>query len=104
MPELVQLDTEWKEKGVRVLAVSVDMADSQHTIDTPEQIGAFAEARDMTMPVLAFEGDTRDLLRHFGLQAMPLTLAVNAAGEIVDSEVGAASKERFEEMIASALE
>ena len=60
--------------------------------------------KKMFLPIVVFDGDVGDLAKNYGLSAMPLTLAVNAKGEIVDSQVGAASKERFEAMINTALE
>jgi hypothetical protein len=103
MPELVQLNEDWKDRGVRVQTVSLDLATGNGSVNTAAGIGEFAFDREIFLPILAFEGDTGDLANAYKLRAMPLTLAINAKGEIVDRQTGGASRDRFEAMIAKAL-
>ena len=101
MPELVQLHNEWKDKGVRVQTVVLDLA--THGAESAEEIGKFAFKREFFLPVLAYDGDL-EALSEFGLgSGIPYTFAINAKGDIVDKFTGGAKKERFEQAIEKAL-
>jgi hypothetical protein len=103
MPELVELHHEWQDRGVRVQTVSLDLV-SPRRIDTAEGVGAFAFEKEFFLPVVAFQGDPARLAQRYQLDGgIPLTLAINAEGEVVDRQLGGAKKARFEAMIRKAL-
>jgi len=106
MPELVELHQEWKEKGVRVQTVALDLMVPRR-IDTVEGIAAFAAERGFALPILAFQGEEDDLgklAEHYEMSGgIPLTLAISRNGKVVDRIEGRASKERLERMIEKAL-
>ena len=103
MPELVKLHKKWKNKGVRVQTVALDIS-LPDEIETAEGIGAFAAERGFDLPILAFDGDAMALVERYGLSgAVPVTLAIDADGEVTELLEGSADMERFEEMIRKAL-
>lgn len=103
MPELVELQKTWKSEGVRVQTVSIDIATGNGP-DTAEGIAEFARKKDITIPIVAYAGGIEELAEKYGMSgAIPFTFALNASGEIVDTQVGGASKERFDEMVKKAL-
>ncbi len=102
MPELVQLHADWKDKGVRVQTVALDLA--THGKESAEALGTFAFKREMFLPVLAYTGAVEDLAT-FGLTgSIPFTFVVNADGKVVDKILGSADKERFEQAIHKAID
>jgi len=103
MPELVQLHEEWSPKGVRVQTVALDVTVPKGRVKTAEGIGKFLAAKGFEIPTLAFDGDGTDLAREYGLTGTPLTLAIDGEGRVVDQQLGGATPERFEAMIAKAL-
>lgn len=107
LPELVELQKEWKDEGVRVQTVALDVAMPKgrepRRVDTAEEIRVFLEQRGLELETLAYAGDPRGLQVQWNLQGTPLTVAIDASGEIVDRQVGAVPKNRLEKMIEKAL-
>ena len=108
MPELVELHRAWKSKGVRIEAVSVDRlwGDASSPV-TVEALAGFAREHGFELPLAVVRGTEEDLERlaaHYGIgTGIPVTLAFDAGGELVDKEEGSAERERFEAMIEKAL-
>ena len=106
LPELGEVAAEWRERGGNVVGISYDLmvpgADETTII---EETRAFLEKRDLAFPILIFdEIDYNAINQRFGIgAAIPVTLAINSEGRIVDRQEGRADKARFEEMMALAL-
>ncbi len=104
MPELVKLQEEMADEGVRVVAVSFDLKVPVAVTD-PEGILAFARERGFdSLEIVALEGDVDDLDPAWGFSgALPHTFVLDRTGAVVDREEGAAGYERFTEMARGAL-
>lgn len=101
MPELVELGPNLKDRNVRLVAVSVDLALPQ-AVDSPEKLGAFVERRGIALPVLAFRGDFDALVDERGWPGgVPFTVLFGPTGEIARVD-GAAEREELLELVARA--
>ena len=104
MPELAEVAREWRERGLRVLTISVD-----HVVPgrapTPEEVRQFAERAGWGLDVLYFrDADHEGLDEAFDLPgSIPVTLALDAAGEEVGRSEDRTSKEGFVELARAAL-
>lgn len=106
LPELVAVAEAWRERGGRVVGISYDLmvpgADREGIEDT---MRAFMARKGMDYPVLIYDEDDYDALNErfelFG--EVPVTLAIDAQGTVVDRQRGRATRERFEEMMRAAL-
>jgi len=103
MPELVELHHAWRARGVRVEAVSIDLA-LPVQVTTAEELGAFVERRALALPVVAFRGDFDVFTDQRKLPAgPPFTLFLDRAGAEVGRIEGAATQKEFEAALAKAL-
>ena len=99
--ELSELDlsgcNQITSKGLSCVAESVGHPE-------PGRYGIFKAAVDMTLRQLSREYAPRGL-RFFSIapSGLPYTLAIDASGQIVDRQAGAAGEERFDEMMRKAL-
>lgn len=106
MPELVEVAHEFSGEGGRVIGVSYDLmvpgADSS-TIEATMR--KFLESRELDIPVLVYdEVDYEAINERFDLPGeVPVTLAIDKTGAIVDRQEGKADKARFREMMRKAL-
>lgn len=106
MPELVETAHAWRERGGEVVAVSYDLMLPDVTPQgVREQVRAFAAERGIDLPIYIYEALDFDAIdSRFDLPgAIPVTLAIDATGAIVDREEGQADRARFEAMMAKAL-
>lgn len=102
MPELVQLHRAIERRGVRVAAVSIDLADPGEM--SVAELADFVRERDFALPVVAFQGDWDALVEHMDLPGwLPCTLLIDRAGKEVGRIEGAASRDELEAAIAAAL-
>ena len=102
MPELVRLNDERKDDGVRVQTVSMDLVTSAGR--SLEALGELAFDQEIFLPIVAYAGGPDALMRTYGLRSsLPYTIAIDADGRIVDRQLGSASRARLEAMIAAAL-
>ena len=109
MPELVELGREWRERGVRVEAVSLDvLSPGDGSPTTADDLARFAREHRFDLPLVLLKGtdaDVAPLAAHFGVsEGLPTTLVFDARGTLVDKEEGPGDRERFEAMLAKALE
>jgi len=103
MPELVELHREYAARGVRIEAVSLDLADSAQ-VKTAEQLGAFVERRKLALPVAAFQGDIEAFIRDMHVpDGPPYTLVFDRDGKEVARIEGPATKEEFAALVAKGL-
>ncbi len=106
MPDLVQVVRKYEKDGGAGLLVSFDM---QLAEAGPSQVQAdlrtWLGKRNWGLPVLLYaEADVDPVSARFDLPgAIPVTLAFDKNGKLVDREDGAGSKERFEAMMRKAL-
>lgn len=100
MPELVQLHQELEPRGVRVVAVSIDLPDPAQ-VKTAEQLGAFVERHGYALPVLAFQGDLEALNARLALPGgPPVTLLLGRDGQELGRIEGAGERAEFESLLA----
>lgn len=79
VPNFVKLQSEYKDQGFSVVAISVDQADSGG-------IASFAEKKGINYPVLMF---SQSVLEDFGgVYGIPASFMVNRKGEVVKRYTG----------------
>lgn len=101
MPELVELRPELEAQGVRLVAVSIDLA-LPVRIDSAPALATFVEQHGIALPVLAFEGDYDALAETLDLPGgPPCSVLYGAEGELGRIE-GPAERAEFEALIARA--
>ncbi|HVS09600.1 MAG TPA: TlpA disulfide reductase family protein [Planctomycetota bacterium] len=106
LPELVETSREFQGEGGVVLAVSYDLMVPEATPEgTLEAVKRFASQRDIGVPILIFDGPDYDAINErFDLPGpIPVTLAIDREGRIVDRELGRADRARFDELMRKAL-
>lgn len=105
LPELAEVAAEHAGDGADVVALCLDFATRG---GEPEQVAAkargFLSVRELDLPVLVYGSeDMGALAGRWGLRgAIPVTLAIDASGNVVDRHEGRADKARFEEMLRKA--
>lgn len=103
MPELVELHDRVEARGIRVVAVSIDLADPAQ-VKTAEELGAFVERCDFALPVVAFQGDLSALRQRLKLpDGPPCTLLFDREAREVGRIEGPAEGEELQELITKAL-
>ena len=95
IPDLVALQSEYKDKGFVVLGVSQD--------DDPETLRAFAGSYKMNYPVLVGR-DVPELLDAQGpLWGLPTSYVIGRNGAVCKKHIGPATKDEFEREIKALL-
>jgi thiol-disulfide isomerase/thioredoxin len=106
LSELVEVAHEFKEQGGEVLLLSYDLMLPDKTADlVREQVAKFAAKRGIDVPILIYdEPDVDRLNQRFELPGgIPVTLALDREGKLVDRVDEQADKARFTEMMRKAL-
>ncbi|MBP1637001.1 MAG: thioredoxin [Acidobacteria bacterium] len=105
LPELVQVAGEFRRRGVVVLTVSYDLlTGGGPREDVVRDVEAFVAEQRMDLPVFIYDGPDQEINRRFGLpEAVPVTIAIDKTGKVVDRHVGRATKARFGVLIERAL-
>jgi hypothetical protein len=106
MPDLVEVAAEHEDEGARVLTVSYDLQIAGAKEDVAlANVRRFVEARGWRLPVYVYDAPDLDAINEkYELPGpIPVTLAFDAEGNLVDREDGPAGKERFEELMRKAL-
>jgi peroxiredoxin len=93
IPELVQLQEEYRDRGFAVLGVSTD--------DTPEQLREFAKAYNINYPSLLMQKDLEDA--YGPLWALPTSFFIDRSGAICRTHMGPVTREQVEREIAPLL-
>ncbi len=106
LPELIEVAREHRGKGVVVLTVSYDLVTSVSTRDeTLKEVDAFVAEQKMDLPVFLFDGPDTLINERFGVPgAVPVTIAIDRGGNVVERHLGRANKERFGALIRRALQ
>lgn len=106
MPELLETVRSYRGRGGAALGVSYDLMVPDATRDEVlQRLRSYVAEHKIDIPVLVYEADDYDAInQRFGLPGpIPVTLALDAGGAIVDREEKQAGKARFEEMMRKAL-
>ncbi len=106
LPELFETADEFADQGGNVVTVSYDLMIPGETRDTVRgKLEAFAAEKGMEVPILVYDADDYEAINdRFEIPGpIPVTLALDEKGEIVERQHGAAGKERFDEMMRRAL-
>jgi thiol-disulfide isomerase/thioredoxin len=106
LPELLQTAREYRGRDGVVLGVSYDLMVPDVTRDQVlKQMRAYVIEHKIDIPVLIYEADDYDAInKRFGLPGpIPVTLAIDRRGTIVDRQEGPSAKARFVAMMQKAL-
>jgi thiol-disulfide isomerase/thioredoxin len=106
LPDLLAVAREHRARGLRLLLVSYDlMAPASPAEKILPRLRTFLAERGIDVPVLVYDApDLEAIDRRFAFEGgIPVTLAFDRAGKIVDREDGAAGRERFAELARRAL-
>jgi len=106
LPELLEVAHEYEGQGGRVLGVSYDLMVPGSDLATIEAtVRDFLEGRGHHFPTVIYDADDYDAINSYFEMggAVPVTLAIDKDGNIVDRQEGSASRARFEEMMRKAL-
>ena len=106
LPELVEVGRAYRSLGGSVLALSYDlMVPDVERATVADVVGAFLAQRKLELRTLIFEApDFDEINRRLDLPGpVPVTLAIDRTGKVVDREPGQAGRARFEEMMRKAL-
>ena len=106
LPDLIEVAHEYRERGGDVLGVSYDlMIPGIDPAKMPDKLRRFLVERELDLPTLVYDAPDYDTINErFDLPgAVPVTLAFDKSGKLVDREDGEASRARFEEMMRKAL-
>ena len=106
LPELLEVAEEFESQGGRVVGISFDLMVPGGDVTTiEEELNAFLVKRGHSFDTLVYdELDYEKINEHFSLPGgIPVTIAIDKDGNVVDREDQAAGKERFEELMRAAL-
>jgi thiol-disulfide isomerase/thioredoxin len=106
LPELVEVAEAHREAGGRLVTISYDlMVPGSDAAEAPGRVRAFLDRKGWDFPVLILDdADYSRIDERFALEGgVPVTLALDAEGVVVDAEHGQAGRERFAELMGAAL-
>jgi len=106
LPALVDVAREFAPRGARVLGVSYDQMLPDMTRDSAlTLVRDFLAKRKLALPTLILDApDFEAIDARFELPgAIPVTLAFDKTGKLVDRSEGETTRERFAEMMRKAL-
>ncbi|MFT7484571.1 MAG: thiol-disulfide isomerase/thioredoxin [Candidatus Paceibacteria bacterium] len=106
LPELLEVADEYRDRGGDVIGISYDLmvADSD-SANIEANIEKFLERKQLDLTVLILDDpDYERINERYDLPGeVPVTLAIDKTGAIVDKHHGKAGKQRFEELMKKAL-
>lgn len=96
IPEFIDIQEKYREQGLVLLGIAID----QH-----ERVEAFSKEFAINYPVVVGDLDAFSLAEAMGNPqgALPYTVMINRAGEIVDSHLGRIHGDKVEEMLKPLL-
>jgi thiol-disulfide isomerase/thioredoxin len=106
LPELLETAHAFRERGGRVVGVSYDlMVAGADPTTIEDELRVFLDKRGLDYPILVYDEDDYEAVNaRYDLGGeIPITLAIDAQGRIVDQQRGRANRERFDEMMRKAL-
>ena len=107
MPDLVQVAKDNAKNPLDVLLVSYDLQGPRpDRVKVVERLRKFTGQRGWNLPVYVLDAaDLEGINERFDLPGgIPVTLAFDKQGKLVDREDGPSTPERFAELAARALE
>ena len=97
IPDLIELSEEFADRGVKILGVSTDRG-----LSVIKDVQTFVQEHKIPYQIVI---DNDELAEAFGnVRMLPTSLIVDAEGKIVQTFIGARSKEAFRQTIAALLE
>ena len=105
LPELVEAVHGFREQGADLVLVSYDMLKGLEREAVVLKVEDFAAKHAIDAPILIYDSRDFDAMNaHFKMPGgVPVTLAFDRAGVLVDIQDGEADKARFEEMLRKTL-
>ena len=94
IPHFIELQNEYKDKGVTVIGVSIDSL-------APAEVAKFVKAHKMNYPVVMSDEATAEVYDPEG--SIPFTLVIDRNGQVVNRHMGLTDKEEFQSDINKAL-
>jgi cytochrome c biogenesis protein CcmG/thiol:disulfide interchange protein DsbE len=94
IPHFIELQNEWKDKGVTIVGMSVDSTGAA-------DVAKFAKDNGMNYPIVM--GDEATATAYGADQGIPTTVVIDKKGNIVASHLGLTDKDVFESDIKKAL-
>jgi thiol-disulfide isomerase/thioredoxin len=103
LPELVALDRSVRDRGVRVIGVSLDLAVPGDHARIETRLRDFLHQRGIAYENLLFTGNVSSLLDALDLPgSIPYTIIVAGDGNVIWRHEGATTRERIEAALAGA--
>ncbi len=106
LPEFLAVGRQYRDRNAAVLTVSYDLMVPDVTKDDVlKSMSSFVAARKIDAPVLIYDAPDYDAINaRFGLPGpVPVTIAFDAKGEIVERHAGSATRQQFEALMRKAL-
>jgi hypothetical protein len=106
LPELLEVAPRARSAGADVFGLSYDMMVAGADYEgLPDIMARFLAKKQFDFDVLLYDEDDFEAINErFGLAGeIPVTLAVDKEGRVVDRQEGRANRERFEELLDRAL-
>lgn len=105
MPDLGELASEYKDKGVQIVGVVIDVMDNKGEIDD-KKVEEAKELVEKTKADYLHLLPSEDLIRIklADVYSIPETIFIDENGNIIDSVIGSRSKENWEDVINNMLE
>lgn len=106
LPELLEVAAEYEDRGGSVVGISYDlMIPTGDPSKVTETMAKFLDRKGWSFPVYIYDDIDYDRINErFALEGgVPVTLAIDENGDIVDAQHGQASKARFDELMRKAL-
>jgi len=106
LPDLLEVGRQFRDRPAVLVTVNYDLMVPDVTkTGVLKQVRAFAAARKMDVPIYIYDGLDYDAINaRFGLPGpVPMTIALDPTGKVVDRHAGKSGKEGFAAMMTKAL-
>jgi thiol-disulfide isomerase/thioredoxin len=94
IPHFIELQNEWKDKGVTIVGMSVDSTG-------PADVAKFVKDNGMNYPIVM--ADEKAATAYGADQGIPFTVVIDKNGQVVARHLGLTDKSTFEDDIKNAL-
>jgi len=108
LPALKEVGASVRAAGGEVIGLNMDLLNEALNLkDEAKRVPRFASRRELDFPIWMWSGDDlAGVYAALGTEdpgGVPLTIAIDAAGNVVATKVGEATLEEFEKMFGAAL-
>ena len=102
IPWIVGIDQSYKNKGVAVVGISMDISyeDLKNAAEAWSKVKPFIQAHQITYPILM--GDAQ-VTKSYDLQALPATYLIDKSGRVAAAYIGLIDKQNVEANINTLL-